>query len=194
MLDEDTGASSSNTLVSSNSTRRDGPSQGRAGHTIDPTELTHPGDLGVSQNWLARFLNIRPATRTLCFNCGRGRTRQELVRLLRKWKDLGIRDVLLDRPRNLIFARLDGQSTLAKKFGLKEVSFVVEMYVMLERGRRANLSIARFTQRKGAASSFRRIIEAAETSLGQMDVLVKDEAMKKEMESVLVGVRFNDLT
>jgi len=83
---------------------------------------------------------------------------------------------------------------LAKKFGLKEVSFVVEMYVMLERGRRANLSIARFTQRKGAASSFRRIIEAAETSLGQMDVLVKDEAMKKEMESVLVGVRFNDLT
>ena len=141
----------------------------------------------MSQNWLARFLNIRPASKILCFDCGRGRTRQELVRLLRKWKDLGIRDVLLDRERNLIFARLDGQSTLAKKFGLKEVSFVVEMYVMLERGRRARLSVARFTQRKGAASSFKRIVEAAETSLGQMNVLVKDEEMKKEMQSVLVG-------
>lgn len=65
---------------------------------------------------------------------------------------------------------------------------MVEMYVMLERGRRANLSVARFTQRKGAASSFRRIVEAAETSLGQMDLLVKDEQVRKEMESVLVGV------
>lgn len=190
LLVADSGASSSNTLVSSNGTRKSAPStqtQAHGDHTIDTTSLTHPSDLGVSQNWLARFLNIKPASRILCFNCSRGRTRQELVRLLRKWRDLGITDIQLDRVRNLIFARLDGQNALARKFGLKEVSFAIEMYVVLERGRRAKLSIARFTQRKGSAASFRRVMEAAETSLRVLGVLVGEDGRRREMESVLGG-------
>lgn len=138
----------------------------------------------MSQNWLARFLNIKPTTKILSFSCGRGRARQEIVRLLRSWKAFGIRDVVLDRQRNLVFARLGSKNHL----NLREVSFVVEMYVMLERGQRANLSICRFTQRKGAASSFRRILEAVETHLTVKDVLVKDKQARQEMESVLAGL------
>jgi len=91
---------------------------------------------------------------------------------------------VLDRERNLIFARLDRNNRLK----LRECSFVIELYVMLARGRKANLSICRFTQRKGAASSFRTIVEEVENVLKQRNVLVKDEGIRREMESVLVGV------
>lgn len=58
-------------------------------------------------NWLSRFLHIKPASETLCFQIGRGKVRQDLVRLLRDWQRFGVRDVLLDRKTNVINARVD---------------------------------------------------------------------------------------
>jgi serine/threonine-protein kinase HSL1 (negative regulator of Swe1 kinase) len=58
-------------------------------------------------NWLSRFLHIKPATKTLCFHIGRGKVRQDLVRLLRDWQRFGIRDVTFDRDSNVINARVD---------------------------------------------------------------------------------------
>ena len=63
-------------------------------------------DLGIQRNWLARFFNIKPASQVMCFCQGRGRVRQELVRLLRSWKAAGVRDVVFDREKNLVFARV----------------------------------------------------------------------------------------
>lgn len=58
-------------------------------------------------NWLSRFLHIKPASKTLCLQVGRGKVRQDLVRLLRDWQRFGIQDVALDRKSNSISARVD---------------------------------------------------------------------------------------
>ena len=58
-------------------------------------------------NWLSRFLHIKPATKTLCFHVGRGKVRQDLVRLFRDWQRFGVRDVTFDRKTNIINARVD---------------------------------------------------------------------------------------
>ena len=52
-------------------------------------------------------------------------------------------------------------------------------------GRRTNLSVARFTQEKGAKSSFEQVLGTLERVLGGRDVLVVDRRRKREMESVL---------
>lgn len=180
--DDDDTPSIASTAGFSNSDRG-GPSSFRHNHTLDAAEQNDPRDLGVQQSWLARFFHLKPASHALCFCVGRGRARQEIVRVLRGWKQFGMRDVILDRARNLVFARLDAVNHL----GIKEVSFVVEMYVMLEQGRKARLSVCRFTQRKGAASSFRRVIEAVESVLRGKGVLVDRGEMWREMEGVLAS-------
>lgn len=76
---------------------------------LHPTDL-EPRDLGVQRSWLSRFLNIKPATSTICFQAGRGVVRHKLMRLLRASGAVGMRDVELDRERNLIFARLDSNN------------------------------------------------------------------------------------
>jgi hypothetical protein len=58
-------------------------------------------------NWLSRFLHIKPASKTLCFRLGRGKVREDLVRLLRDWQRFGVRDVSFDRRTNVINARVD---------------------------------------------------------------------------------------
>lgn len=67
-------------------------------------------DLGVQRSWLTRFLHIKPASRIMCFETGRGRVRTELVRLLRNWRSYGLRDIVLDREKNLIFGRLAAEN------------------------------------------------------------------------------------
>lgn len=155
--------------------------RGRREHAIEDVERSDLSDLGIQQNWLSKFLHIKPATRVTCFQTTRGRTRGEVVRLLDNWRVHGIRDVVLDKERNRIFARLDATNAL----GLKEVEFVIELFVVLYQGRKKGLSIARWTQRKGAASSFRRVVQEVEARLQSKGLLVSDKEMKKDMEAVL---------
>ncbi|KAI0403818.1 hypothetical protein F4802DRAFT_271261 [Xylaria palmicola] len=58
------------------------------------------------QNWLARLFRVKPATRYICFSISRRRARQETAILLKEWRQYGIRDVEVDKERNIVFARV----------------------------------------------------------------------------------------
>ncbi|KAF2098131.1 Pkinase-domain-containing protein [Rhizodiscina lignyota] len=135
-------------------------------------------------NWLARFLHIKPASRTMCFQVGRGRVRQELVRMLRDWKRFGVRDVTFDRVTNVVNWRID-KSNLVQDLKIKPVSVVAELFVVLEHGRRAQLTLVRFTQTRGAASSFRRVVEVIADVMEAKGLLCEDEERKTAMEEIL---------
>ena len=58
---------------------------------------------------------------------------------------------------------------------------------MLKEDRRAKLCIARFTQTKGAASSFRKIVEHVETVMDGRGILVNDRKTRADMEALLLS-------
>lgn len=58
------------------------------------------------QNWLARFFRVKPSMRYLCLQISCRRARQEVTILLREWRKWGIRDVEVDKDRNIVFARV----------------------------------------------------------------------------------------
>ncbi len=64
----------------------------------------------VQQNWLARLFRVKPAMRHLCFNITKRRARQEVAILLREWRRYGIKDVEVDKRRNIIFARVGAKN------------------------------------------------------------------------------------
>lgn len=70
---------------------------------------------------------------------------------------------------------------------IKPVSVAVELFTVLHHGRKANLSLARFTQEKGAKSSFERVIAALQSVLSARGLLVEDEEKREDMMAVLVG-------
>ncbi|RMZ71023.1 serine threonine- kinase GIN4 [Pyrenophora seminiperda CCB06] len=144
-------------------------------------DVVRNGPPEMQMNWLSRFLHIKPANKTLCFQIGRGKVRQDLVRLLRDWQRFGVHDVSLDREANSICARIDKSNHLK----IKPVSFVIELFVVLEHGRRANLCLARFTQTRGAASSFRKVVDIVEDVCRARSMLVEDEQKKSSMMEVL---------
>jgi serine/threonine-protein kinase HSL1, negative regulator of Swe1 kinase len=65
---------------------------------------------------------------------------------------------------------------------IKPVSFHAFVYCVLEHGRKANLSVMKFTQEKGAASSFDRVVETLESVLKEKGLIVLDPARKKGIE------------
>jgi hypothetical protein len=69
---------------------------------------------------------------------------------------------------------------------IKPVSLAVELFTVLHRGRKANLSLARFTQEKGAKSSFERVIAALESIMASRGLLVDDAEKREEMKRVLL--------
>lgn len=93
-----------------------------------------------------------------------------------------MRDISLDRARNVISCRVDKVNHLK----IKEVQFVVELYVVLKHGRRAQLSMARFTQTKGAASSFRKVVDAVEGIMHERGYLVEDKEVWAGMRDMLL--------
>lgn len=166
-------------------------------------------------NWLARFLHIKPATKILGFKVGRGRVRQEIVRLLREWKRFGVRDVRFDRASNLIQARVDktnrefrvpanappmlkqyyetlANTTFSANLGIpqpelqmKPVTFTVELFAILQQGRRANMCAARFTQTRGAASSFRKVVDILEDVFLSRGILIEDEEHREAVANLM---------
>lgn len=70
---------------------------------------------------------------------------------------------------------------------IKPVSIAIELFTVLHRGRKANLSLARFTQEKGAKSSFERVIAALERVLSGRGMLVVEEKKRDDMMAVLIG-------
>jgi serine/threonine-protein kinase HSL1 (negative regulator of Swe1 kinase) len=65
---------------------------------------------------------------------------------------------------------------------LKPVHFHAHLFTVLEHGRKGNLSIARFTQAKGAASSFYKVVDTLAAVLKERDLTVEDAARKRGIE------------
>lgn len=138
---------------------------------------------GPERSWFARFLNIKPASKILCFSIPRGRTRQELVLLLKEWQRHGIRDLEYSREQNTIAARVDKINSL----DIKPVAFRVEIFVVLEHGKKVGLSISRFVQVKGAASGFKKVMEVIDGVMRGRGWLVEDEEKWKALCEVIGG-------
>jgi len=138
---------------------------------------------GPERSWFARFLNIKPASKILCFSIPRGRARQELVLLLKEWQRHGIRDLEYSREQNTIAARVDKTNSL----DIKPVAFRVEIFVVLEHGKKVGLSIARFVQVKGAASGFKKVLEVIDGVMRGRGWLVEDEEKWKALCEVVGG-------
>ncbi|KAI0397709.1 hypothetical protein F5Y17DRAFT_454861 [Xylariaceae sp. FL0594] len=133
------------------------------------------------QNWLARLFRVKPATKHLCFSIPRRRARQEIVILLKEWRKYGIRDVQVDKERNIVFARVAEQNYL----NLKEVAFAAEIMTVIEHGRRSQLCIARFTQERGAASSFHKVVDTMNSVFSVRNLLVVEKRKIKMMIKTL---------
>jgi serine/threonine-protein kinase HSL1, negative regulator of Swe1 kinase len=58
------------------------------------------------QNWLAKLFHVKPASRFICFSVSRRIARREITIVLRGWKPHGIRDVQVDKGRNIVFGKL----------------------------------------------------------------------------------------
>lgn len=134
-----------------------------------------------TRSWFSRFLRIRPESTVLCFAVARGRARSETYKILRDWQRHGIADLCYFPQENAISARVDKVNAL----GIKPVSFRVELFVVLQNGKKVGLSLARWTQTRGAASSFRRVLEVVQETLEDRDMLVTDEDKKAELQSIL---------
>ncbi|KAI8950431.1 hypothetical protein F4801DRAFT_346767 [Xylaria longipes] len=133
------------------------------------------------QNWLARLFRVKPATKYLCFSISRRRARQETAILLKEWRQYGIRDVEVDKERNIVFARVGRPNHL----NLKEVAFAAEIMTVIEHGKRSQLCIARFTQERGAASSFHKVVDTMGSVFKDRNLLVVEKRKIKMMIKTL---------
>ncbi|KAI0188009.1 hypothetical protein EV127DRAFT_343581 [Xylaria flabelliformis] len=133
------------------------------------------------QNWLARLFRVKPATKYLCFSISRRRARQETAILLKEWRQYGIRDVEVDKGRNIVFARVGRPNYL----NLKEVAFAAEIMTVIEHGKRSPLCIARFTQERGAASSFHKVVDTISSVFKDRNLLVVEKRKIKMMIKTL---------
>lgn len=59
------------------------------------------------QNWLARFLRIKPAMHVMCFHVSKVRARREVVSVFKDWRKFGMRDIVVDKAAGRIWARVD---------------------------------------------------------------------------------------
>ncbi|GKT50746.1 putative serine/threonine-protein kinase iksA [Colletotrichum spaethianum] len=135
----------------------------------------------VHQNWLARLFGVKPATRQVCLVMSRKRARQELVILLKDWRRYGMGDIQVDKERNIVFARVGAENYL----GMKEVAFAAEVMTVIEHGKKGPLCIVRFTQERGAASSFHMVVDTVWKVFGSRGLLVTDTSKEKMMIKTL---------
>lgn len=68
---------------------------------------------------------------------------------------------------------------------MKEVSFAAEIMTVIEHGNRNALSIVRFTQERGAASSFHKVVDTMHSVFSVRNLLVTDNRKIKMMIKTL---------
>lgn len=74
-------------------------------------------------------------------------------------------------------------TNVATALQIPSLSLAAQFHTLLHRGRRSNLAIARFTQEKGAKSSFERVVAALEEVLKTRGLLVEDKKVVREMRA-----------
>jgi serine/threonine-protein kinase HSL1 (negative regulator of Swe1 kinase) len=162
----------------------------------DPSRQLEP-----QQNWLARLFLVKPAMSYLCFNLTKRRARQEVAQLLKDWRQFGIKDVVVNKPANLVFGKVATinckppplphlvrlKLTVNLDLELKEVAFACEFLTVIEHGKRNRLSIARLSQEAGAASSFHRVVATMESVFQTRGLLVGEERKRRMMIKTLTS-------
>jgi serine/threonine-protein kinase HSL1, negative regulator of Swe1 kinase len=68
---------------------------------------------------------------------------------------------------------------------MKEVSFAAEIMTVIEHGKRSSLTIVRFTQERGAASSFHKVVDTMHAVFRVRNLLVVDKHKVKMMIKTL---------
>ncbi|RAL11003.1 serine/threonine-protein kinase [Aspergillus homomorphus CBS 101889] len=156
-------------------------------HTFDTDDSNirplpeRPPNPGRSQNWFARVFHFKPATRVVALNTSTTKARKDVHRILRDWKKYGMQDVYLNRDKRVIYGTV-GEGNLLR---LRPVQFSAEFCSYLEQGRQENLSLVRFRQERGAASSFNKVVDTLYMVMKQRNMLVEDPARAKEMIRIL---------
>ncbi|KAI1006227.1 hypothetical protein K3495_g1994 [Podosphaera aphanis] len=138
------------------------------------------------RNWFAKLFHIKPTAKFICFSILKKKARRETVTLLKEWRCYGIQDIKVDRERNMIFGKVGIRNYL----NIKEVKFAAEFMTVIEHGKRSTLSVARWTQEQGAASSFQKVVETVETFLKLRSLLVSDERKKKMMIKTVKSLKY----
>ncbi|KAL4794934.1 hypothetical protein BDV19DRAFT_389824 [Aspergillus venezuelensis] len=134
-----------------------------------------------TNNWLARVFNIKPAVRVVALNTSKIKGRKEVYKMLREWKEYGIEDIELDKANSIIYGRVGESNFLT----LRPVEFSADFYTVIEDGRQANLSLVRFRQERGAASSFHKVVDTLTMVMVQRGLLVEDPERARKMIRVL---------
>ncbi|KAL1970343.1 hypothetical protein VTN77DRAFT_5503 [Rasamsonia byssochlamydoides] len=117
-------------------------------------------------------------------NVSKSKARKEVYKTLREWKQYGMEDVRLDKAQNIVYGRV-GEGNFLR---LRPVDFSAEFFTVLEHGRYANISVIRFRQERGAASSFHKVVDTLEMILRKRGLAVEDPARAKKMAKVLDDV------
>lgn len=68
------------------------------------------------QNWLARFLRIKPAVNVMCFQVSKVRARKEVAGVFREWRKYGMRDIVVDKEAGRVWARVDVKNCMCLVF------------------------------------------------------------------------------
>lgn len=71
----------------------------------------HPDDpksrqIEPQRTWLAKLFKVKPATKFICFSVSKQRARQEIVTILKEWRRYGMKDIQVDKARNIVFGRV----------------------------------------------------------------------------------------
>ena len=148
----------------------------------------------TNQNWFIKFLHLKPATSVLVMQVSKARARKEIVKVLREWRKFGIRDVAVEkRPTgDVVKARVDAANCEYTVYltrimltwldlHIRPVQFFANVYTVLERGKPASLSVVKFTQEKGAASSFQRVVNTMESVLKESELILHDTEKRKKI-------------
>ena len=67
------------------------------------------------QNWIARLFHVKPAKGYLCFNLTKRRARQEVTLLLKDWRQYGIKDIVVNKERNIVFGKVGERNCNPKR-------------------------------------------------------------------------------
>ncbi|KAL4781589.1 hypothetical protein BJX76DRAFT_350075 [Aspergillus varians] len=159
----------------------DNDKQQQPEHQIPSKPRQMPRPDGKSNNWFARVFQFKPATRVVPLNTSKLKGRKEIYKMLREWKQYGMENIYLDRANSIIYGRV-GESNFMK---LRPVEFSADFYTVIEDGRQANLSLVRFKQERGAASSFNKVVDTLCLVMKQRGLLVEDPVRAKKMSQVL---------
>ncbi|PWW78433.1 hypothetical protein C7212DRAFT_181916 [Tuber magnatum] len=122
------------------------------------------------RNWFMKFLNVKPASRVICFNISPMTARKEIMRLWKEWVKYGLVIVEDDRKSLVMRARVGTPNSL----NIKEVSFVGEIRAY-GGSRKTGSGVARFTQERGAASSFNRVIGEMTKKFSEKGIILPED-------------------